>query len=157
MTPKTTRQHPPELDTVDRAQGHLRWDMRRDLAATDVAEIKARLVPAHFEPGELPPDPGVWGGNLARGIVEVLDGMRPLSQLRRWVVPGLYTEIGRLSAPRGRRVEPVGSYAHSRVCMITPRIAEVSVVLKVGDRLRGVALRLEVFRDRWIATALDVI
>jgi hypothetical protein len=35
-------------------------------------------------------------------------------------------------------------------------VVEVCVTVRVGARTRAVAMRLEDFRGRWLATALDV-
>lgn len=136
----------------------LRWDMRVDLppaqlvlAEEDLAWERRRAAPA-------PPDPGNWARSLARGIVEVLLGLRPLPQLRRWVVHALYEELEDVLVhhPHLPRAPGPCTALSAHVCHVRDGVVEVSVVVADGRRHRGVALRLERFRDRWIATALDI-
>lgn len=138
----------------------IRWDMRRDVPRRDLPGIEERLRPDPVRPFSTPepPEPGPWAAGLARGIVEILSGLRPLDQLRRWVVPELFTVLEEL-LPGGRdtRVRPGSCRVLSaRACPVRPGVVEVSVAVQAGPRTRAVAVRLEEFRGRWLATALDV-
>ena len=42
------------------------------------------------------------------------------------------------------------------VCQIVPGVVEASVVVHDGNHLRAAAVRLEVRRGRWRATALEI-
>lgn len=109
-------------------------------------------------PGE---DAGAWCGTLVRAAVETLAGTRPAAQLARWVSADLYDSIsrraglavrihGRPSLVRQAVVRSV------RVCRISPLVAEASVVVHDGVRLRAAAIRVEAHRGRWRATALEI-
>lgn len=143
-----------------RGDAHIRWDMRRDMRPGDVGDIEERLRPDPLNPlpRRPPPDPEAWAAGLARGVVEILLGLRPLPQLRRWVVPGLYEELGAVvPLAAGARIR-AGScrVLSARACEVRSGAVEVSVVVATGSRARAVAVRLEEFRGRWLATALDV-
>lgn len=138
----------------------IRWDMRRDVPPRDLSDIEERLRPDPVRPftAAPPPDAEAWAAGLARGVVEILSGLRPLEQLRRWVVPDLY-ELLETLLPAGRdtRVR-AGScrVLSARACSVRPGAVEVSVAVQAGPRTRAVAVRLEEFRGRWLTTALDV-
>jgi hypothetical protein len=96
-------------------------------------------------PADLPFDPAVcararW---VLQVVLEVLDGHRPLAQLRCIVDPSplayLRAVAGQLSAgrPPRSRLGPV------RVCQPHDGAAEVAAVCRVGGRIRAVAMRLE--------------
>jgi hypothetical protein len=57
---------------------------------------------------------------------------------------------GKARAPQCRRVRSV------RVTSPAPGIVEASAVVIGGERARAVALRLEVVRGRWLATAVEL-
>lgn len=140
----------------------VRWDMRRDLEPAQLDDLEERLRP---DPGATPPagppEPGQWAAGLARGVVEIILGLRPLPQLRRWVVPGLYTELERTvarvrSAPAMRPRSAARPLApHVRI--VRPGVVEACVTVQAAGHHRAVALRLEEFRGRWLVTALDVV
>jgi hypothetical protein len=138
----------------------IRWDMRRDVPPRNLSDIEERLRPDPVRPlaAPPPPDPEAWAAGLARGVVEILSGLRPLDQLRRWVVPDLYEFLeALLPAGRDTRVR-AGScrVLSARACALRAGAVEVSVVVQSGPRTRAVAVRLEEFRGRWLTTALDV-
>lgn len=57
----------------------------------------------------------------------------------------------RATAPGTRTVRP--GTAH--VCQISPEIAEVTVIVAAANRVRAVAVRLELLTTRWTLTALQ--
>lgn len=147
----------------------LRWDMRVALPDEELREVEERLHrdPRHPIGSGEPPDPDAWAAALGRGIFEILLGLRPLAQLRRWVVPALYDELARTTlTPTGREPtsgEDGGAHAtqpcrvlSTRSCRIRDDAVEVSVVVSAAGRTRALALRLDRFRGRWLATALDI-
>src|SRR5690625_1298101 len=118
--------------------------------------------PAPLIPAQPPlPDPRQWAGSLARAAVEVLVGMRPPTQLSRWLAADLYASLSRraglavriLGRPRRHQVATI---RRVRVCGIRAGVQEATVVVHDGVRVRGVALRLEEHRGRWQATALEI-
>lgn len=107
------------------------------------------------------PDPASWAATLVRAAVEVLKGRRPAAQLVRWFEADLWAvlarraQIGVQAAPGTARPAPV-RVRRVHGCPITDGIWEGSVILNDGERTRAVALRLEVLRGRWCATALTI-
>ena len=107
--------------------------------------------------------------------VEVLNGYRPATHLRRLALP---TEAARVVAqavtgahrvaelrgadprrpvPRARRrPSPVG-VLRVHLCAPGPGAVEASVVLVTGERTWALALRLEMHQQTWVATALRLI
>ncbi|WP_372594891.1 Rv3235 family protein [Actinotalea sp.] len=126
------------------------------------------------------PDPVQLCGAVALAAVEVLAGTRPLAQLTRWVTPGLLDQLAgrqRLLAPaRARRAAEVAAAANRagprpsappapaararvrsvRVSRLGPTVAEGTVVLHDGDRVRAAAVRLEVHRRSWRVSVLQI-
>jgi hypothetical protein len=107
------------------------------------------------------PDPAQWAGALVRSAVEALCGIRPAAQLARWLSADLYDSLARRA---GLAVRILGRPAVARraavrrvhVCRIVPGVVEASVVVHDGSHLRAAAVRLEVHRGRWRATALEI-
>ncbi len=105
-----------------------------------------------------PPPPGPWAVSMARGLIEVLQGLRPAKQLERWLTPMLYSHLVRL-LPGIRPASPRTSTCHvvsSRLCEVRSGVVEAAVLLRVAGRTHVVALRLEDSRGRWLTTALDI-
>lgn len=107
------------------------------------------------------PDPEQWAGALVRSAVEALCGIRPPAQLARWLSAELYESLARRA---GLAVRILGRPAVARratvrrvhVCRVVPGVVEASVVVHDGGHLRAAAVRLEVHRGRWRATALEI-
>jgi hypothetical protein len=112
--------------------------------------------PVRPEPPRLP-DPGAVCGPVVLAAVEALAGTRPLAQLVRWVTPTVYDALADRT-PTGPATGPAprATVRRSRVCRVGPGVAEASVVVHDGARVRAAALRLEVHRGRWRATALQI-
>jgi hypothetical protein len=110
---------------------------------------------------EVLPDPEQWAGALVRSAVEALCGIRPTAQLARWLSADLYESLARRA---GLAVRILGRPTVSRraavrrvhVCRVVPGVVEASVVVHDGSHLRAAAVRLEVHRGRWRATALEI-
>ncbi len=126
---------------------------RPDALATDHAG-DLRSVPTE--------DPAAWCGALVRAAVETLAGTRPAPQLARWLSAELYDSISRRAglAVRIKGRPARARHAHVRcvrVCRLGPLVAEASVVLHDGARVRAAAIRVEAHRGRWRATALELL
>ncbi|MFI5695927.1 Rv3235 family protein [Kribbella sp. NPDC051586] len=115
--------------------------------------------------GELPvvPEARVWGGRLAQAVSEVLAGDRPISQLVRFTDDVVFMELNRrvrllgLNTTAGTRGAKEKSAVQSvRVFMPKPFIAEVAAHVRRGGRSRAIALRMEIRRNRWVCTALEI-
>jgi len=118
------------------------------------------------------PDPGRLAGAVVLAAVDVLRGTRPLAQLARWLTPEMFEQLatrrdvcgprpagsaartsGPAGAPERRRPATVRSV---RVCRISARVAEVSVVLHDGERVRAAAARLVAHRQHWRVAVLQI-
>jgi hypothetical protein len=100
---------------------------------------------------------------LAQAVSEVLAGDRPISQLVRFTDDAVFMELNRrvrllgLNSTAGSRGSKEKSVVRSvRVFMPEPFIAEVAAHVRHGHRSRAVAFRLEVRRNRWVCTALEL-
>jgi hypothetical protein len=104
-----------------------------------------------------PADPGTTAGPLVLATVEAMRGGRPLAQLVRWVTPELYENLAdllpttRTTGPR-RRARILSVHC----CEVSPLVAEVTVVVHDGTRVRAAAVRLEEHRGRWRATLMQI-
>jgi hypothetical protein len=100
---------------------------------------------------------------LAQAVSEVLAGDRPISQLVRFTDDAVFMDLNRrvrmlgLNSTAGSRGAKEKSTVRSvRVFMPNPSIAEVAAHVRYGRRSRAIALRLEVRRNRWVCTALEL-
>jgi hypothetical protein len=112
------------------------------------------------------PAPTPWAGRLVQAVIEVVSGVRPVSQLVRWttapvyeelcarvVRPVAYTGTGNRATATTRLAEVVRSI---RVSEPRDGIAEVCAIVQQGPRCRAIALRLEGIDGRWQCTALQI-
>lgn len=92
---------------------------------------------------------------------EVLAGLRPVDHLVRWTSPSLFEAIarraglaarilGRQASPRRPRIRSV------RTELTMSGACEATVLLEEGNRGRAAAARLELLRERWILTSLEM-
>lgn len=108
------------------------------------------------------PDPEATCSALVQAVVEVLGGVRPPTQLVRWLSNDVHAALTRraaLAARMRRGATPTirASVVRAvRVCLPADGVAEGSAVIVDGDRVRAVAIRLEGLDGRWRATALEV-
>lgn len=109
------------------------------------------------------PDPGPWAGQISQAIVEVMSGLRPAPQVVRWTTPQVYAVIARRGAlaarRRAARPRALGQRAVVRsvhVCEPADGVAECSVVVSEGARVRAMALRLSGQDGRWRVEALQI-
>ncbi|KGM13526.1 Rv3235 family protein [Cellulomonas bogoriensis] len=103
-------------------------------------------------------DPAKVCGPIVLAAVETLSGARPLGQLARWVSPQIYDSLARRREAGGTRTGTVrrATVLRTRVCSISDSVAEASVVVHDGRRVRAGAVRLEVRRGQWRATVLQI-
>lgn len=109
------------------------------------------------------PDPGAWAGQIAQAIVEVMSGLRPAPQVVRWTTPQVYAVIARRGALAARRraanPRALAQRAMVRsvhVCEPADGVAECSVVVSEGSRVRAMALRITGQDGRWRVEALQI-
>lgn len=109
------------------------------------------------------PDPEPWAAQIAQAIVEVMSGLRPAAQVVRWTTPQVYAVVARRGALAARR-RASGARGGSRralvrsvrVCEPADGVAECSVVVSEGPRVRAMAVRLSGLDGRWRVEALQI-
>lgn len=166
--PRSAVGHPPQAagthraprGPIPRASLDAPWDRVRLSLASQVVQRRTdttasrSAVPA--------PEAGPWAGALARSTVEALLGIRPATQLEHWLTPELYDAVRRRAGLAARVLGKPVLRVPPRVLSTHPQwdperqIAEVSVVLHDGDRVRAAAVQLEAFRGRWRGTVLEI-
>lgn len=109
------------------------------------------------------PDPGPVAARLATAMMEVMSGARPAPQLVRWTTPEVYEVIARRASLAARRSSRLGTQQRARVtarrvmgCEPADGVAEMTVVLGVGQRVRAVALRMVGHHGRWRVEAMQL-
>jgi len=136
----------------------------QDALAVDLASASDEQIfgPQSTSRADLP-EPGPWAGQIAQAIVEVMSGVRPAPQVVRWTTPQVYAVIARRGALAARR-RAAGSRAVAHralvrsvhVCEPADGVAECSVVVSDGARVRAMALRLAGQDGRWRVEALQI-
>ena len=105
------------------------------------------------------PDPTVWAGQLALGAMHVISGVRSPRQLARFVTPAVNESLNRRRVGRTRgSALPVRPARVRRVLISEPGdgIADASVVVDDGARVRAVDMRLIGVDGRWLVTELII-
>jgi hypothetical protein len=94
---------------------------------------------------------------LVQGLLEVLGGVRPVTQLRRRTSLDLYADLEDLvhAQPRPAGTRPsTGAVLSLHVQQPTPTVAEVCATVRRGPRPCALALRLELEHGAWCCTAV---
>lgn len=121
-------------------------------AVPDDEDGAPRRTPAR----DLPPARPVAHA-LVQGLLEVLGGVRPVSQLQRGTTPELFTQLEQVvhgrPRPSGTRAL-TGSVRSLHVQERPEGVAEVCATVRRGARMAAVALRLEGVGGRWCCTEL---
>ena len=96
-----------------------------------------------------------WLRTLAQAIAEALSGCRPAAPLRPVVSPSVYLSLSRHR--RSFRDQPYRPRLwRLRTCTIGPDHVEATAVVRLGERYRALALRLDRSPGGWRCTALRV-
>ena len=90
------------------------------------------------------------GQAFARGMVEVLSGRRPMSQLRALCAPGVFAGLQISIVESGS-----AQLSSVRVCQPADGVAEVAAVFRSAGRARALAFRLQGLDGKWRITALQ--
>ncbi|MSR98209.1 hypothetical protein FYJ28_05155 [Arthrobacter sp. BL-252-APC-1A] len=94
------------------------------------------------------------------GALEVLAGTRPLQQLARWMdfeeFERLQLRTNLVRGREGARLHRNVRILRVRVCPVAPGVYETAVAAAETDRVRAVALRLELRRGLWKVAALEI-
>lgn len=108
------------------------------------------------------PDAATWTAAVVRACIEALLGVRPATQLERWLAGDLYEAVRRRA---GLAVRTQGKGATVRAPRMVStraqtaadgRSAEVCLVWHDGHKVRAAAARVEAFRGRWRVVALEI-
>ena len=99
-------------------------------------------------------DPLPRAAMLTRAVLEALTGVRPVSQLSRWLSPDVLALVQSTVASRTTRPFPT-ALRKVLVSEPEPGIAEVTALVNRGPRVEAIALRLEGLDGRWLVTALQ--
>ena len=94
---------------------------------------------------------------LVQGLLEVLGGVRPVTQLRRRTSLELYVDLEELvhALPRPVGARPsTGAVLSLHVQQPAPTVAEVCATVRRGQRAGALALRLELDGGTWCCTAV---
>jgi uncharacterized protein DUF6459 len=104
------------------------------------------------------PDPATWARRLLIGVIETAGGRRPLNQLAPLLSPGVASGLRtdfELAALRGTPHWTHAAVIRSvRASEPAENVAELSATVRAGQRVRAVAMRLEVRHGRWCCTRL---
>ncbi|NBU32821.1 MAG: hypothetical protein EBS36_06630 [Actinobacteria bacterium] len=104
----------------------------------------------HTSRAELP-SAHQWSIRLVHGLVEVINGVRPASQLTRWLTLEVMAQVkNRIYANDMRRL----TVRSVHVSEPDDGVAEVCAVFGTQNRCYALALRLEGLDGRWRATQL---
>lgn len=113
-----------------------------------------------------PPRTAVTFADAAlRRVLEVIDRRRPVAQLQPLVAPALIDAIIELSrSSHGRAARPGSMPTAARLRRVRLRMvdgtdgteAEVFGTYTSGARVRALAARIELYRDRWRIVALQI-
>lgn len=97
------------------------------------------------------PDPRLAAAHLAQAVVEIAAGTRNPVQLLRWTTPEVYAVLARRALTAQRRAREAGTDVRRRrpavvrrviVCEPADGVAECTVVVVDGGRVRAIAMRL---------------
>ena len=131
-----------------------------------VPDLRPGLAEEDEEPGPcrtataaLPPARPVARA-LVQGLLEVLAGVRPVSQLQRGTTPELYAQLELAVHGRARTTGTRPGTGAVRSLHVQERedgVAEVCATVRRGQRMAAIALRLEGLGGRWTCTELSCV
>lgn len=151
-------------------QGTLAFELPRTDVMTRASrpERDLRLVPPAEEMDGVRivsdrglPDARPWATQLTQGVLEVLSGDRPVTQLLRWTSQDVYDTLQRRMVVGARahgqaRVRRRAAVRSVHVTRPDVGVAEVAATALREGRLQAIALRLEGINGRWQCTALEL-
>ena len=116
-------------------------------------------VPRYGTPRKPLGDPAPLACTIARTAVEAILGGDGIDSLVRWVASDVRESL-QIQQSLARRAGLKGAVARidrARVCRVSQRAAEVSIVATANGRPRAVAMRLEDVAGRWLATVVEIV
>ncbi|MEO7070101.1 MAG: Rv3235 family protein [Nostocoides sp.] len=112
------------------------------------------------------PDPHAWAAHVGQAVVEILAGTRNPVQLVRWTTPEVYTVLARRATVVQRRLaeSPDARPASRRpavvrrvlLCEPADGVAEATVIVVHGNRVRALAMRFVGQDGRWRLTVARI-
>jgi Family of unknown function (DUF6459) len=141
---RARRQQRPRRGSAAR---HNRFVVVRDPAERDL-RVARRRARAGL------PSPAAITWEIALALLEVEAGCRSASQLERVVSRELWEELEPCIGRRGGPLPSGRSVISVRCQESTPGLADTVAVVRKGDRVRPVALRLDAGGGRWVVTEL---
>ncbi|MGC4173836.1 Rv3235 family protein [Demequina sp.] len=104
-------------------------------------------------------DPTALACTVAKTAAEVAMGGEGLTTLTPWVAQDVRDSLA-AQCSLSRRAGHRGATARierARVCRVSHRAAEVSIVALVRGRALAIAMRLEDIHGRWLATVIEIV
>ena len=148
---------PPYDDELDASGASRHYDRPLPLPRSRGRHLATALAPPMPVRTALP-DPVQWSRRLLVGVIEAAAGRRPLNQLTALLTPsvahGLRSDFDRaalLGRPHWTHTATVRSVRGSEPAA---NVAEVCATVRAGQRVRAIALRVEVRHGRWCCTRL---
>ena len=154
----------------------------RPARRTTDAQRRSRPTPSHPTPTRAvphkPSKPVNDAGSVTRGApltqwpaagtdasrtaaIVVTAGLRPVDHLVRWTSPSLFEALARRAGLAARILGGQSSPRRPRIRSVRTELTmsgacEATVLLEEGNRVRAAAARLELLRERWILTGLEM-
>lgn len=160
LLPVPVSEPPYDDELVDRTGARLSLVTTAPVPVGPLASLPAlRLVAPTVAPVPALPAPAVRpvARAIVQGLLEVLGGVRPVTQLRRRTSLALYADLEELvhAQPRPVGARPsTGSVLSLHVQQPSAGVAEVCTTVRRGTRAGALALRLELDGGAWCCTAV---
>lgn len=129
------------------------WDPDNDVFEIPQPTLFDAFVPPTKDP---PPELGLPVARvqqLARCVIEVLNGQRPVTQLGRWMTESAQASLA-LTARRSAQRPPL-RIASLHCDPAIPGVVEAALRVTIGPRSAAMAFRLEQRGRAWVCTAWD--
>jgi len=104
-------------------------------------------------------DPAPLACTVAKAALETVLGAQSIDSLVRWLTPEVRDQLAQqhsLARRAGHTDAPPVAIRRARVCRVSMRAAEVSIVAYCDGHSRAIAMRLEDATGRWLVTAIEV-
>jgi len=103
-------------------------------------------------PTALLPDINTWVSSFILGIIEIWSGKRSPTQFSRWTHRRVYNTL--IAAKANKEIPKI-----RKIHIQAPieGVAEVTVTLRFGERIKSLALRFEGVDQRWLCTELTLL
>jgi len=104
-------------------------------------------------------DPTPLACTVAKAALEISLGGNGLERLVRWIASDVQESLAAQcsGARRAGGHGAIASIDRARVCRVSHRAAEVSIVATVRNRPVAIAMRLEDVHGHWLATVIDIV